>query len=78
MTFWATLWYAGAVVVTMGHEGQTLSECRVLTRVMMHDVQVAYENQETMNNLATSMFPTNQFTATCETERLPIDEEYLQ
>lgn len=78
MTFWATLWYVGAVVVTMGHEGQTLSECRVLTQVMMMDVQNAYADQATMNNLATSMFPTNQFTATCETERLPIDEEYLQ
>lgn len=78
MTFWATLWYAGAVVVTMGHSGQTLSECEVLTRMMMIDIENSYNDQATMNNLATSMFPTNQFYTSCETERLPIDEEYLQ
>ena len=24
MTYWATLWYAGSVVITLGSEGQTL------------------------------------------------------
>jgi len=78
MTYWATLWYAGTVILTLGSEGQRLNDCNTLIRVMMLDIEQSYAHQETMNNLATSMFPTNQFTATCETERLPIDEEYLQ
>lgn len=78
MTYWATLWYAGTVVLQLGHEGQTLNDCEMLTTMMMRDVETAYENQETMNNLATSMFPTNEFEATCETEVLVIDEAYTK
>lgn len=78
LTFWATLWYAGAVVVTIGYEGQTLEQCEIITETMITNIETAYADEEAMEIIATSMFPTNQFDATCETELLPIDEEYAE
>jgi hypothetical protein len=42
MTYWATLWYAGSVVITLGSEGQTLNDCNQLGQVMMYDIATAY------------------------------------
>jgi hypothetical protein len=78
MTYWATLWYAGSVVITMGHEGQSLNDCNMIGQVMMYDVTSAYMDPAMQEQLADSVFPTDQFSFTCEIERLPIDEEYLQ
>ena len=75
MTYWATLYYAGQVVIAMGFEGQTLAQCEEITALMMSDIVSAYE--ENIPELATSMFPTNEFTVDCETEQLAIAEEYL-
>lgn len=76
MTYWATLWYAGAVVMQIGFEGQTLNDCEMLTTVMKTDIEQSYADPEKIDDLARSMFPTNQFTVTCETEVLVIDEKY--
>ena len=46
MTVWATLWYAGAVVLTMGYEGQTLEQCNQLGQMMMYDISTAYADPE--------------------------------
>ena len=76
MTHWATLWYAGAVVMQMGFEGQTLNDCEMLTAMMKQDIELSYADPEKLDDLAQSMFPTNQFSVTCETEILVIDERY--
>ena len=78
MTYWATLWYAGSVVITLGSEGQTLNDCNLLGRVMMLDIATAYADPAKQAELEASVFPTDQFSFTCETERLPIDAEYMQ
>lgn len=78
MTHWATLWYAGAVVMQMGYEGQTLTECESLIRAMQEDIERTYQDQTMTDEISQSMFPTNQFTVSCETESLPIDEKYTQ
>lgn len=78
MTYWATLWYAGSVVITLGSEGQTLNDCNLLGRVMMLDIATAYVDPAKAAELEASVFPTDQFSFTCETERLPIDAEYMQ
>lgn len=78
MTHWATLWYAGAVVMQMGYEGQTLTECESLIRAIQEDIERTYQDQTMTDEISQSMFPTNQFTVSCETESLPIDEKYTQ
>lgn len=78
MTYWATLWYAGSVVLTLGNDGQTLNDCNMLGRVMMSDISTAYADPVLEAQLANSMFPTDQFTFTCETTRLPIDKRYIE
>ena len=78
MTYWATLWYAGAVVLQLGSEGQTLNDCEMLTKMMMIDIEATYSDPEKSKELATTMFPNNQFKTTCETEQLPTDEKYAK
>jgi hypothetical protein len=60
MTFWATLYYAGIVVLTMGFEGQTLQQCKHLTALIMTDIAAGE---------GAGMVP-EDFTATCETQQL--------
>jgi hypothetical protein len=67
MTFWATLYYAGVVVLTMG-SFETLDQCQELTSRMESDIFVTYTDPSPA--LVTGPFPTNEFTATCETQQL--------
>jgi len=76
ITYWATLWYAGAVVITMGYEGQTLDQCEILSEIILADVVSAYED-DTLE-LELTMFPTNEFSVSCEDEMLSIDERYMK
>ena len=78
MTYWATLWYAGAVVMQMGYEGQTLNDCEMLTKMMTSDIEASYSDPSKIDELEKSMFPTNQFKATCETEKLVTNEKYVE
>lgn len=78
MTYWATLWYAGAVVLQLGNEGQTLNDCEMLTKLMISDIQQSYADPMLKTQLDLTMFPTNEFTVTCETEVLVIDEKYAK
>lgn len=79
MTYWATLWYAGAVVLSMGYEGQSLNDCNMLGQVMMYDITSAYMDPALEAELAASVFSTvDLFSFTCETERLPTDERYME
>lgn len=78
MTFWATLWYAGSVVLTLGYEGQTEAECNLLGQQMMYDITTSYSDPEMTEVLAESPFPTDNFAFSCEKEMLPIDEKYTQ
>lgn len=76
MTYWMTLWYAGAVVMTMGYEGQSLDECEQLTSIILIDIANAY--QDTSVDMKDTMFPEDYFSVTCETKLLPIDEMYAK
>lgn len=78
MTYWATLYYAGAVVLQLGYEGQSLNDCEMLTNLMITDIDSAYTDPETASQLDRSMFPTNEFTVSCETKRLLVDERYAE
>ena len=78
MTFWATLYFAGQVVITMGVEGQTLATCETLTAMMLTDIAIGYANPDDSDVLALDWFPTNQFTASCETTRLNTDPKYME
>ena len=78
MTVWATLWYAGAVVLTMGYEGQTLEQCNQLGQMMMYDISTAYADPEIEIELSNTIFPTDEFGFSCETEMLPIDQMYMK
>lgn len=77
MTFWATLWYAGAVVVTLGFEGQTLEQCENLTSIMEDDIASAYNDPSVVETMD-ERFQVDRWSTTCETEMLPIDEKYAQ
>ena len=72
MTYWATLWYAGSVVITLGSEGQTLNDCNLLGQVMMYDIATAYMDPAKAAELEASIISTDQFSLTSDTERLPI------
>jgi len=76
MTYWATIWYAGSVVITMGYEGQTIDQCEKLSEIILADIVSAYED-DTLE-LELTMFPTNEFSVSCEDEMLPIDERYME
>lgn len=76
MTYWATLWYAGSVVMQLGFEGQTLNDCEMLKTVMEADIEQSYADPVKLDELSRSMFPTNQFQVTCETQVLVVDEKY--
>lgn len=73
MTFWATLMYAGSVVLTMGYDGMTYAECKSLTNTMIVDINQSYAD----GIMVDTMFPVNQFTVSCESEQLPLDEKYV-
>jgi hypothetical protein len=78
MTYWATLWYAGAVVLQLGSEGQNLNDCEMLTTMMLTDIKQSYADPVLKAQLDLSMFPTNEFVATCETEQLATDQRYAK
>lgn len=78
MTYWATLWYAGAVVFSMGYEGQTLQECVDLNKVIMTDINASYLDEKMLLELEASMFPTNKFYTSCQTDFLEPDEKYAK
>jgi hypothetical protein len=78
LTYWATLWYAGAVVLQLGYEGQTQYECEVLAEAMRIDIERSYADPAKIDDLALSLFPTNEFSVTCEEQMLEIDERYAE
>lgn len=78
MTYWATLWYAGAVVLQLGNEGQSLNDCEMLTTLMISDIKHSYTDPVLKAQLDLTLFPINEFTVTCETEVLVIDEKYAK
>lgn len=74
MEIFATLWYAGTVVMVM--ETTSPESCDVIKTMMLEDTTAAYEDNDTERQLMNSMFPTNEWTATCESDRLEIDTRY--
>jgi hypothetical protein len=46
--------------------------------MMETDIVNTYADPEKLDELSHSMFPTNQFTFTCETEVLDIDKRYAK
>lgn len=60
MTYWATLYYAGAVVLSMGYEGQTLEQCNFLGQQMMYDITTAYMDPALEEELAERLVEMSQ------------------
>jgi hypothetical protein len=74
MFYWATLYYAGKVVIALGMSTHT--ECLDMNETIMYDINMAYITQPGV--MADSAFPdATAFEAVCRDERLPIDEEYI-
>jgi len=79
MTFWATLWYSGAVVLSMGYEGQTEDQCNHIGKMIMNDITTAYSDPDTLSDIVDiGVFPTDQFSFSCENEQLLTDERYIE
>lgn len=76
MGYWATLWYAGAVVISMGGQEMSLDECKDLTQSMITDINNSYLDEEKVAELKGTMFETNEFSVTCETEYKESDPKY--
>jgi len=78
MTFWATLWYAGSVVLTLGYEGQTEDQCNQIGTIILEDIDTAYSDPAFKEQIDSSLFPVDLFSYSCETQNLPIDERYAK
>lgn len=78
MTYWATLYYAGSVVISMGYEGQTLDQCNFLGQQMMYDITTAYMDPALEAELTDSVFPTDEFSFVCGTKQLPPAEKFMK
>lgn len=66
----ATLWYAGAVMFTLGYSGMTLEECNNLKSIMEQDIYNAYQNLESATTLEVDGFRYEDWKVTCEPQRL--------
>ena len=78
MTYWATLYYAGAVVISMGGSELSYDECKTLTNSMMVDIIASYQDEEKVAELKGTMFETNEFSVSCETKYLESDTRYKE
>ena len=76
ITFWATVWYAGTVVMVLGYEGQSLDQCNSLSQIIVDDISKTYETPT--EEIKNSIYPTNKFSVTCEEKVLmPQKEENI-
>lgn len=66
----ATLWYAGAVMLTLGYSGMTQGECNNLKSVMEQDIYNAYQNIESATALEADGLRYENWKVTCEPQRL--------
>jgi len=64
---YATIWYAGIVILSMGYQGMTDQECHSLTTVMRNDIHDAYVEN---NNEPINGYEKQYFEVTCENENL--------
>jgi hypothetical protein len=78
MEYWATIWYAGAVVISMGGSELSYDECKSLTESMISDINASYQDEEKVARLKGTMFETNEFSVSCETEYLESDPRYKE
>lgn len=75
MTYWATLWYAGQVVMTISFDGMSLEHCNELKQVIMEDIQNGFvENIEELE--AEGFSDPSLWKATCETKELPTVKDF--
>lgn len=78
MTFWATLWYSGMVVLQISFPGQTQEQCAEIINVMIQDIDSSFANPALESVLDESMFPVNLFSVSCETQKLETHPQYLK
>ena len=79
MTYWATLFYAGQVVLTLGFEGDIgKANCEALIEVMMDDISTVYSDPVTKAEVEASMFPKQEeFKAECLDYKPEIADQYV-
>jgi len=78
MAYWATLWYAGVVVISMGGSELSYDECKTLTNSMITEITTSYQDEEKVAELKGTMFETNKFSVSCETKYLESDPKYKE
>jgi hypothetical protein len=72
-----TLWYAGAVVFSMGAAGP--DACEYLADTIEADVVAAYQDPAKAEQLYASMFTDpSEFRVTCDDEQMPTDPQYME
>lgn len=74
MEMFATLWYAGAVVLSL--ETPNLEVCESLASTMLDDIHITYT--ERPGDLANMWLDADEFEATCEPEFHPTDPRYRE
>lgn len=68
----ATLWYAGAVVATLGYNNMPLSDCENLAATMLDDIMITYDDPERVKKL--DKWPDEtKWDVTCEKTNLFIE-----
>jgi hypothetical protein len=68
----ATLWYAGAVVLVLGFQGMSSEECNSLKSIMEHDIYNAYQDHESALALQNDGFYYENWKVTCEPQQLDL------
>jgi hypothetical protein len=71
----ATLWYAGAVVLVMGSKTMTLDQCNDLKAVMMEDIKTAYQDPNKSIVLEGDGFFFEKWKVTCEQDKIDIQSK---
>ena len=70
----ATLWYAGVVVATLGYNGMPLEDCESLSATMIDDIMITYDDPDRIAQL--KEWPDeNKWDVTCEKVNLYTEEK---
>lgn len=65
----ATLWYAGVVVASLGYNGMTQSDCDQLGATMIEDILITYDDPERAKKMKEWPDP-DKWDVTCEEKDL--------
>ena len=74
--FYATLWYAGLVVLAF-QDPLTIGDCNLIGQQIMYDITETYSDPARVEQLQSTEFPTDQWSFSCEQEPQTPDIRYM-